>query len=118
MTMSLRCAIVVVVRANLFRELMMKAAASTKSRRQTLNLRIQPAARSLIDRAAEATGKTRTEFILEAACCAAQDELLDRALMAVSPQAYAEFLARLDAPAKTNAQLRKTMQAPQPWARR
>lgn len=83
--------------------------------RETLNIRIRPEVRGLIDRAAEARGTTRTDFILEAATRAAEDTLLDRALISVSPRAYAEFLKRLDAPAKPNARLRKTMTAPLPW---
>jgi uncharacterized protein (DUF1778 family) len=94
-----------------------KAATVAKPRRETLNLRIPPAERTLIDRAAQAAGKTRTDFILEAARRAAEDALLDRAVTAVSAQAYAAFLARLDAPAQPNERLRKTMQTPQPWAK-
>jgi len=93
------------------------AATAAKPRRETLNLRIPPAERTLIDRAARSAGKTRTDFILEAARRAAEDALLDRVVTAVSPQAYAAFLARLDAPAQPNARLRKTMQTPQPWAK-
>jgi uncharacterized protein (DUF1778 family) len=37
------------------------------SRRDTLNLRIKADERVLIDRAATLTGKTRTDFVLEAA---------------------------------------------------
>jgi uncharacterized protein (DUF1778 family) len=33
-----------------------------------LNIRIEPATRNLIDRAAELLGKTRTDFMLEAPC--------------------------------------------------
>ena len=86
-------------------------------RRDTLNLRIPPQERNLIDRAAEAAGKTRTDFILSAARRAAEDTLLDRAILSVSPEAYAEFLARLDAPAQPNERLRKTMQTPAPWTK-
>ena len=85
------------------------------NRRETLNIRIRTEARNLIDRAAEARGTNRTDFILDAACRAAEDTLLDRALIAVSAKAYADFLKRLDAPAKPNEQLRRTMQAPTPW---
>ena len=95
----------------------MKAPNAAKPRRETLNLRIPPAERTLIDRAAQSAGKTRTDFILEAARRAAEDALLDRAVTAVSVRAYAAFLARLDAPAQPNARLRKTMQTPQPWAK-
>ena len=45
----------------------MKTAIPAKPHRDTLNLRIPAAARNLIDRAALPTGKTRTDFILEAA---------------------------------------------------
>ena len=54
------------------------------------DLRIPPAERNLIDRAAESAGKTRTDFILEAARRAAEEALLDRALMVVSPEAYGD----------------------------
>jgi uncharacterized protein (DUF1778 family) len=84
-------------------------------KRETLNLRIKPEERGLIDRAAKALGKNRTDFVLEAARRAAEDALLDRAILAVSPKAYAEFLARLDAPPKPNERLRRTMRTRAPW---
>lgn len=89
--------------------------AADAPRRDTLNLRIPAEERNLIDRAAEAAGKTRTDFILGAARRAAEETLLDRAILSVTPDAYAEFLARLDAPAQPNERLRKTMQTPAPW---
>lgn len=90
-------------------------AVTVKPRRETLNLRIPAAQRDLIDRAAESAGKTRTDFILEAARRAAEQTLLDRAFMVVSPKAYAEFLKRLDQPPRPNARLRKTMRVKTPW---
>ena len=88
---------------------------ATASKRDTLNIRIKPEERDLIDRAAHTRGKNRTDFILDAACQAAEDALLDRTVFAVSPEAYAEFLARLDAPVQPNDRLRRTMQTPAPW---
>ena len=88
---------------------------TTPLRRDSLNLRIPAAERNLIDLAAASTGKTRTDFILGAARRAAEEALLDRTLFSVSPEAYAEFLARLDAPAQPNDRLRKTLQTPAPW---
>ncbi len=93
----------------------MSTASSTPQRRDTLNLRVPSTVRNLIDRAAESMGITRTDFILGAARRAAEDRLLDRAVVSASPEAYAEFLARLDAPPHPNARLIKTMQAPSPW---
>lgn len=93
----------------------MTTANTNKPRRDTLNLRIPAAERNLIDRAAESIGKTRTDFILEAARRAAEEALLDRALVVVSPEAYAEFLKRLDRPAQPNERLQRTMQSKAPW---
>jgi uncharacterized protein (DUF1778 family) len=38
-----------------------------------INMRVASQQRDLIDRAARVTGKTRTEFMLEAACRAAEE---------------------------------------------
>lgn len=90
--------------------------ASTRtSRRQPLNLRIKPEGRGLIDRAATITGKTRTDFVLEAARHAAEEALLDRTVFTVNPRAYAAFIARLDEPPKSNERLRRTMETTPPW---
>lgn len=86
-------------------------------KRDTLNIQIKPQERGLIDRAAQTVGKNRTDFILEAARRAAEDALFDRTVFAVSPEAYAEFLARLDAPPQPNKKLRRTMQTRAPWER-
>lgn len=89
---------------------------STERRpRDTLNLRIRPEERGLIDLAAQTKGQTRTDFILEAARRAAEEALLDQSLLRVNPEAYDAFLARLDAPPQPNERLRKTMQVPPPW---
>lgn len=80
-----------------------------------LNIRIEPATCNLIDRAAEALGKTRTDFMLEAPERRAEEVLLDRTVFTVSPVIYAEYLARLDEPAKPNERLKRTMTAKAPW---
>lgn len=93
----------------------MPTANAAPSKRETLNIRIKPEERSLIDRAAKARGKNRTDFVLDAARAAAEETLLDQTIIAASPEAYAAFLARLDMPPQSNERLRKTMQTPAPW---
>jgi uncharacterized protein (DUF1778 family) len=93
----------------------MKHESQDVSKRTTLNMRIKPEERGLIDEAARTLGKTRTDFILDAALRMAEDTLLERTLIKVSPEAYAEFLVLLDAPAKSNERLSKLMNAPLPW---
>ena len=89
--------------------------ATLEVKRETLNIRIKPEERNLIDRAAQTRGTNRTDFILDAARLAAEDALLDQVIISVSPEAYSQFLARLDMPPKPNERLRKTMQTPPPW---
>jgi uncharacterized protein (DUF1778 family) len=80
-----------------------------------LNIRIKPATRNLIDRAAELLGKTRTDFMLEACERRAEEVLLDHTVFTVSHEIYAEYLARLDAPAQPNERLKRTMTTKAPW---
>ena len=93
----------------------MTAATKLPNKRESLNIRIKAEERNLIDRAAKVRGKNRTEFILDATRLAAEETLLDQLVMTTSPQAYAQFLARLDATPNLNERLRKTMQTPASW---
>ncbi len=86
-------------------------------KRETLNVRIKPEDRNLIDRAAHLVGKSRTDFLLEAGRRAAEDALLDQTLFKVNPAVHAKFVARLDAPPAPNEKLRRTMTTPAPWER-
>jgi len=85
------------------------------AKRETLNVRIKPEDRNLIDRAARLLGKNRTDFLVEAGLRAAEDALLDQTLFKVNPETYAAFVARLDAPPAPNERLRRSMTTPAPW---
>jgi uncharacterized protein (DUF1778 family) len=87
-------------------------------RRDSLNIRIKADERGLIDRAAELTGKTRTDFVLDAARRAAVEALTDRSLFVVDAKTYAKFVATLDSRPAANEKLRRTMQTPAPWDRK
>ncbi len=93
----------------------MRVSARPGAKRDTLNIRIKPEVRGLIDRAAELVGKNRTDFVLDAARHAAEDALLDRTVFVVNSKAYAEFIARLDAPAQPNERLRRSLKTVAPW---
>ncbi|WP_263377208.1 type II toxin-antitoxin system TacA family antitoxin [Granulicella aggregans] len=83
--------------------------------RATLNMRIQPDLRILIDRAAEVAGQNRTDFVLDAARKAAQTTLLDQVHLQLSPAAFKAFIQRLDAPPQPNQRLRKSLETLAPW---
>ena len=86
-----------------------------KAKRETLNLRVKPEVRALIDRAARLAGKNRSDFVLDAARQAAVNAILDRSVITLSAKAYAQFVARIDAPPRPNKRLRRTLQTPAPW---
>lgn len=93
----------------------MHASQEGKAKRNSLNLRITAELQGLIDEAAALSGKNRTDFVLDAARHAAEDAILDRTLFMVDPEAYAAFLALLDAPPQPNTRLRRSMQTAAPW---
>lgn len=79
-----------------------------------VNLRIRGDIRALIDRAAQAHGKTRSDFMIDAARRAAEEALLDQTLVRVDQQTYEHFLAVLDQP-PTGAGFERLMRASTPW---
>lgn len=82
---------------------------------QAVNLRIRQETRALIDRAALALGRTRSDFMIEASRRAAEETILDQAVIAVSREKYGAFLEALDSPPQPNERLRATMQAVPVW---
>jgi len=80
-----------------------------------LSLRISSKDRKLIDRAAEALNKTRTEFMLESARAAATDALLDRRLFVLDPEEFRLFGKALAKAPKSTDLLRGLRKRPSPW---
>ena len=93
-------------------------AATTKSkagRGETINLRASRKQKLLIDRAAEALGRTRSDFMLDSACRAAESILLDRRYFFLAEEEFKRFVALLDAPPKENPRLRRLLHTKAPW---
>lgn len=86
-------------------------------RAETINLRASQKQKILIDRAAEALGRSRSEFMLETACREAESVLLDRRYFSLSEEAFKRFTAILDRPPAHNAKLRRLLQTKAPWDR-
>lgn len=93
----------------------MPAPGQEKAMRNALNLRITAELRGLIDQAAALAGKNRTDFVLDAARQAAEEILLGRTVHLLNPEAYASFVALLDAPPDPNDRLRRSLQTVAPW---
>jgi len=80
-----------------------------------ISIRAKAAQRDFIDRAAHRQGRSRSDFMLEAACRQAEDVLLDRAYFALDAKGFAAFQAMLDKPPAPTDRLRRTLQARAPW---
>jgi uncharacterized protein (DUF1778 family) len=86
-----------------------------KTRDETINLRASQRQKALIDRAADALGRNRSEFMLETVCREAEAVLLDRRYFALSSEEFKRFTAMLDKPASNNARLRRLLKTKAPW---
>jgi uncharacterized protein (DUF1778 family) len=78
-------------------------------------LRARREQRLLIDRAAEALGRSRSDFMLSTACREAESVLRDRCYSALSGEAFKRFISILDGPPKDNPRLRRLLQTKAPW---
>jgi uncharacterized protein (DUF1778 family) len=90
---------------------------STTARSETINLRVSGKQKAMIDCAAEALGRTRSEFMLDIACREAESVLLDRRYFAVSEETFKQFSCILDRPPKVNPRLWRLLHTKVPWDR-
>jgi len=89
---------------------------TTRERRDSVvNVRMARQTRDLIDEAAEAVGKTRSEFMVESARTHAIDVLLDKRLFSLGTEHYDAFLKALDAPPAPNGKLKRLLKSKSPW---
>lgn len=100
-----------------FEGAMMRSSAlkSGKGRGENINLRVSRGQKSLIDRAASALGRNRSEFMLETACREAESVLLDRRYFALPEEEFRRFNAMLDKPPASNARLARLLKSAAPW---
>jgi uncharacterized protein (DUF1778 family) len=85
------------------------------SRSARLGLRSSEAQLAVLRRAADAAHKSLTDFILDSACLAAEQTLLDQRLFMASSKDYQAFLDLLDRPARSNAGLKDLFSRQAPW---
>lgn len=80
-----------------------------------INLRARPVQRDLIDHAAQLLGKSRSDFMLEAACDKARGVLLDQVFFSLDDAKFQSFVQMLDAPLTPNAGLERLMAVKPAW---
>lgn len=81
----------------------------------SINIRAKARQRDLIDEASGRLGRSRSDFMLEAACREAQDVLLDQAFFTADASAFARLQSLLDRPLPPTDKLRRLLKAKAPW---
>lgn len=87
----------------------------TEGKGVTINMRAPRQLRDLIDKAAAAIGKTRTEFMLDSARRSAEEVLLDQRLFNLSDEKYEAFMRILDRPSPPTRALRNLLNEKSKW---
>lgn len=87
----------------------------SRLRTENINLRVTSSQKTLIDRAAEAQGRNRSDFMLDAACREAESVLLDQRYFNLDDDAFRRFTELLDAPPKSNPRLARLLRTRAPW---
>lgn len=77
-----------------------------------LQLRVDPAAKQRIERAAEVAHQSVSAFVLQSAELHAEQILADRMVIALSPEAARKFADALQRPAQVNERLAKVLTRP------
>ncbi len=90
-------------------------AASADRKEYPISMRLPEADIAIIDRAAGLRGRSRTDFVREAAVRAAEDVLMENRLIRMSAEGFAEFMAILSAPAATVPEIVELAMRPSPW---
>ena len=94
---------------------MVAIASSPAARSARLGLRATPEQEAVLRRAAEVAHKSLTDFILDSACLAAEQTLLDQRLFVVSGSQCQALMELLDRPAQPNEGLRYLFSRKAPW---
>jgi uncharacterized protein (DUF1778 family) len=95
--------------------MLVKDEKSSTARVARLGLRATRRQQMLIQRAAEASNKSVTEFVLESACTAAENTLLDQSFFLLEEEEWQKFRETMDRPAEVKTGLQELLKEKAPW---
>jgi uncharacterized protein (DUF1778 family) len=70
-----------------------------KKKEYPLSMRLPETDIAIIDRAADLRGRSRTDFVRDAAVSAAEEVVMESALFRMSPKGFSAFMSTISAPA-------------------
>ena len=90
-------------------------ARATSRKDHPLSMRLPDADIAIIDRAANLRGRSRTEFMRDAAVRTAEEVIMENTVIRMSPEGFAAFVDMLDRPAKPVPEMVELLKRPAPW---
>lgn len=91
---------------------------SSPARSARLGLRATIEQEAVLRRAAQVAHKSLTDYILDSACLAAEQTLLDQRLFMVTGGQYQALIDLLDQPEQENEGLARLFSRPAPWTKK
>ena len=80
-----------------------------------ISMRLPEADVAIIDRAAALKGRSRTDFVRDAAVRAAEEAVMEQQLIRMTEEGFADFMALMAAPAEIVPELVEVICRPAPW---
>ena len=88
---------------------------ATTRKDHPLSIRLPASDIDIIDRASKLRGRSRTDFMRDAAVREAEATILDSVLIKMTEAGYKSFVEAIEAPAKVNEKLLEALKRPSPW---
>jgi uncharacterized protein (DUF1778 family) len=90
-------------------------AKTARKKEYPVSMRLPEADIATIDRAANLRGRSRTDFVRDAAVRAAEEVLLERAFIGMSARGFSTFTAALAAPGQPVPEMVALLSRAAPW---
>jgi uncharacterized protein (DUF1778 family) len=88
---------------------------AAKRKDYPVSMRLPEADLAIIDRAARLRGRSRTDFVREAAMQAAEEVVLQTLPIRMSPEGFQAFMDVLSEPAQPVPEMVEALKRPAPW---
>ncbi|MFN4207849.1 MAG: DUF1778 domain-containing protein [Agrobacterium albertimagni] len=80
-----------------------------------ISMRLPESDLAMIDRAAALKGRSRTDFVRDAAVRAAEEAVMEQQLVRMTGDGFADFMAVMAAPVEVVPELVEVLRRPAPW---
>jgi uncharacterized protein (DUF1778 family) len=91
---------------------------AAKRKEHPLSMRLPAADIAIIDRAADLRGRSRTDFVREAAVRAAEEVVMESTLVRMSPAGFDAFLTAIAGPPTAVPEIVALLKSKAPWESR